>query len=315
MQQSTFLLTIVVPFLNRSNYLPHTLQSIAKTNQRPPLHLILVDNGSTDNSVEVCERFAAANRSSDFIITLTSEPTAGAYAARNKGLALCTTPYIYFFDSDDEFDADFFTYLTPELKKAADEQLDLLALTTRQRVEGKTVVRQFRETSDVTAQILISHLATQSMLFRTEFLRQIGGWTSVRVWDDWELGVRALLHRPRMRWYVDHPFHFIDVHPDSITGGNFSSRYERQLDVLRVVHQQLSASSDLQALYYRHCILAGQLLREKNPSAVKECTQQTDELFPKEKNLFGRFLKQYVAFGFRGAWKLAYLACNVMNEK
>ena len=310
MQENAFALTIVVPFLNRSNYLPLTLQSIAETKHRPPLHMILVDNGSTDNSVETCERFAAANQTSDFRITLASEPTAGAYAARNKGLSLCTTPYIYFFDSDDEFDAEFFTYLTPELKKAANEQLDLLALTTQQNVSGKTMVRQYRETSDVTAQILISHLATQSMVFRTEFLRHIGGWSAVRVWDDWELGVRALLHRPRMRWFTEHPFHLIYVHPDSITGANFSSRYEQQLHVLRIVHQQLFSPSDLQALYYRHCILAGQLLQEKNSSAAQACERQMDELFPKEKNFFGRFLKQYVSFGFRGAWKLAFLACK-----
>ena len=310
MQENAFALTIVIPFLNRSNYLPLTLQSIAETKHRPPLHMILVDNGSTDNSVETCERFAAANQTSDFRITLASEPTAGAYAARNKGLSLCTTPYIYFFDSDDEFDAEFFTYLTPELKKAANEQLDLLALTTQQNVSGKTMVRQYRETADVTAQILISHLATQSMVFRTEFLQHIGGWSAVRVWDDWELGVRALLHRPRMRWFTEHHFHLIYVHPDSITGANFSSRYEQQLHVLRIVHQQLSAPSDLQALYYRHCILAGQLLQEKNSSAAQACERQMDELFPKEKNFFGRFLKQYVSFGFRGAWKLAFLACK-----
>ena len=258
--------------------------------------------------MEICERFAELNRADDFKITITSESTPGAYAARNKGLALCTTPYIYFFDSDDEFDSDFFTYLNPELKKAENAQLDLLAITTRQNVGGKTMLRQYRETSDVKAQILISHLNTVSMIFRTDFLREIGGWAALRVWDDWELGLRALLHHPRMQWFTKRPFHQIHVHPDSITGADASSRFERQLHVLRHVHQELSAPADLQALYYRHCILAGQLLQEKNKSAAQQCEQQINQLFPQERNLFGRFIKQYVSRGFRGAWKLAYYA-------
>lgn len=303
--------TIVVPFHNRDSFLPLTLQSIADTNNRPPLHLILVDNQSTDKSVEICERFAELNREDDFKITITSESTPGAYAARNKGLALCTTPYIYFFDSDDEFDSDFFTYLNPELKKAENAQLDLLAITTLQNVGGKTMLRQYRETSDVKAQILISHLNTVSMIFRTDFLREIGGWAALRVWDDWELGLRALLHHPRMQWFTKRPFHQIHVHPDSITGADASSRFERQLHVLRHVHQELSAPADLQALYYRHCILAGQLLQEKNKSAAQQCEQQINQLFPQEKNLFGRFLKQYVSRGFRGAWKLAFYATKI----
>ncbi|MCH5176907.1 MAG: glycosyltransferase family 2 protein [Prevotellaceae bacterium] len=303
--------TIIIPYFNRAQLLERTLHSIARCTWRT-LHLILVDNNSTDHSRQVCEQFAETHRSPQFDIVLTEEPQKGAAAARNRGLALCQTPFVYFFDCDDEFDPDFLPTIMPLLTN----DIDLLAVTTRQVVKGRTEVRAFRPTDSPVAQVLVSHLATQSMVIRTDFLRHAGGWNaSLHIWNDWELGLRLLMARPRMRWFTSTPFHYIFKHDDSLTGPNWSAR----IDVIRVTMQtvlqnypQLSA-----ALRLRWEILTGQLLREHNREEAENNKKLTHTQFACESvwiRMLGNFLRFYTSIGGRGAWRIAYGLCPAPKQ-
>lgn len=68
------------------------------------LEIILVDDGSTDESPEICERYAAQDKR---VICIHQE-NAGAAAARNSGLKVATGKYIAFVDSDDWIDRDMY---------------------------------------------------------------------------------------------------------------------------------------------------------------------------------------------------------------
>lgn len=300
-------ITIVIPFFNRASYLERTLRFIAQCRWRP-LHLILVDNGSTDDSRQVCEKFAARYRSSLFDIVLAEEPRRGAAAARNRGLALCQTEFVYFFDSDDEFDASFLSTVVPLLT----DDLDLLAVTTRQVERGKTIVRAYRKTAAPKAQVLVSHLNTVAMVLRTDFLRQLGGWNeSLSTWDDWELGLRLLLAKPRMKWYTDTPFHYTYIHTESQTGSSMSSRIAPIRQAMQVAVEEGGRSLS-KALYWRMEILTGSLLHERNRDEAENNKKLTRLWFVGESvcsKLIGRFLRFYVSKGGRGAWRLAYLFC------
>jgi glycosyltransferase involved in cell wall biosynthesis len=304
--------TIVIPYRNRESYLRRTLSYIVHQQFRP-LRLILVDNGSTDGSRQVCEQFVREHHNSLVSFVLASEPKPGAAAARNRGLVLCQTPFVYFFDSDDEFDPQFL----PTIQALLTPDLDLLAVTTRQVVRGKDEVRAFRPTTSVVAQILVSHLATQSMVFRTDFLRSIGGWNeSLTTWDDWELGIRALAHRPRLRWWTDRAFHRIYVHADSLTGENFSSTIGAIRKALLAARTALPSNCTT-ALLFRMEILTGELLRERNRAEATENKKLIREWFSGESvwnRWMGRLLRFYTSKGGRGAWRLAYLLCPAPKQ-
>lgn len=68
------------------------------------LEIILVDDGSTDESPEICERYAAQDKR---VICIHQE-NVGAAAARNSGLKVATGKYIAFVDSDDWIDRDMY---------------------------------------------------------------------------------------------------------------------------------------------------------------------------------------------------------------
>lgn len=289
--------TLVVPFRNRAALLPRLLTSLQALT-RWPEQVVMVDNGSTDASALLCERFIAQH--ADRPICLAAEPTPGACAARNRGLSLCQTPFVYFFDSDDELSPTFFADLAPHL--TAD--IDLLAVPTRVESRGRLRMRVYHPTADPADQVLLSHLNTQAMVLRADFLRRAGGWNvACPLWNDWELGLRLLCARPRMRWLTETPYHVIHRHADSLTGPGLAPRIGGILQTLRQSLAVCGADERLRrALWLRHSILSGQCTKEGDPEAARQCDAQTNLLFGRSPH---PFLRRYAACGGRGAWLLA----------
>lgn len=89
-------ISIVVPVYNVAQYLEDCLTSIAcQTYQN--YEVLLVDDGSTDNSPNICDVFAKQ----DDRFRVVHQPNQGAAIAKNTGLAMATGDYIAFLDSDD----------------------------------------------------------------------------------------------------------------------------------------------------------------------------------------------------------------------
>ena len=89
-------LSIVVPIYNVAPYLDECLSSIA-SQYRDNLEVILVDDGSTDDSAAIAARFAEG----DSRFKLVRKANAGLGAARNTGTEHATGEYLMFVDSDD----------------------------------------------------------------------------------------------------------------------------------------------------------------------------------------------------------------------
>ena len=89
-------ITIIIPVYNRAEVVKATLDSVAMQLYRP-IDVILVDNNSSDNTLEVLNEWKQAVESDDFRVKVLSESNPGATAARNRGLKEVTTPYTMFF--------------------------------------------------------------------------------------------------------------------------------------------------------------------------------------------------------------------------
>ena len=288
-------ITIIIPVRNRMDYLSTLFRSLSALTYEQ-LEVILVDNGSTDGSLGACRAYA---EDAPMVVSVVSEPVPGANHARNRGLELCHTDWVYFFDSDDELSPSFLEEVMPRVGNH-----DMVAFPTRQCLGEQCAPRRFVPSDRPASQILSSTLNTQGMLFRTAFLRRIGGWRNdLEVWQDWELGIRALLGRPRILWLDERPFHLLHVHEESITGPSMSARLEARCHTLEVVAGEIADKADLRALYLRYCILEGMLRREGHP---KELHRPSPSFWVK---CLGKALRSYVGWGGRGAWRIALLFC------
>lgn len=96
--------SIVVPLYNKFYMIQNCLESI--TNQtRPPEEIIIVNDGSTDGSLEVAHQFKCQH--SELEIIIIDQDNAGVSAARNKGVSVSSYELICFLDADDEWQPNF----------------------------------------------------------------------------------------------------------------------------------------------------------------------------------------------------------------
>lgn len=111
MQESP-LITVIVPVYNILEYLPRCVHSItAQTYQN--LEILLVDDGSTDGTGELCDRLGAE----DERIRVFHKENGGSSSARNLGLLYAAGVYIGFVDSDDYIEPDMYEQLLSAMKE------------------------------------------------------------------------------------------------------------------------------------------------------------------------------------------------------
>ena len=104
--------SIVIPVYNAEQYVKTAADSILKQTYEN-IELILVDDGSTDNSGKLLDELAAK----DTRVTAVHTANKGAAAARNKGVRVSTGEWIGFVDSDDTVTADYVEYLMNMAKR------------------------------------------------------------------------------------------------------------------------------------------------------------------------------------------------------
>lgn len=98
--------SIIVPVYNVEKYFDECMKSLC-TQTYPKLEILLIDDGSTDNSGNLCDEWARK----DNRIMVVHQKNAGVGAARNTGLRKATGKAIVFADPDDRYESDTIAYL------------------------------------------------------------------------------------------------------------------------------------------------------------------------------------------------------------
>ena len=99
-------ISVIIPVYNAASFVGRCIKSVLSQTYCD-WQMILVDDGSKDNSLEICQKYAA----SDSRLQIIHQENAGAGAARNAGLAKAVGKYIVFIDSDDYVDKEYFSLL------------------------------------------------------------------------------------------------------------------------------------------------------------------------------------------------------------
>ena len=104
------LISIVVPIYNSEKYLTKCIQSICNQTYQE-LQIILVNDGSIDNSINICNKFSEVDNR---IVVINTE-NKGAVSARKKGMSYATGKYATIIDSDDWLESDMIEKLHSEI--------------------------------------------------------------------------------------------------------------------------------------------------------------------------------------------------------
>ena len=105
------LISVIMPVYNVEKYLAESIESVL-AQDHDQLELILIDDGSTDHSGEICDRYADR----DSRVRVIHQKNGGAAAAKNAGLRVASGTYLSFVDSDDFLQPNVFGYMLQVLK-------------------------------------------------------------------------------------------------------------------------------------------------------------------------------------------------------
>lgn len=319
MDNADQLITIVIPVRNRAGIITRTLDSIVRQDCRD-FRLVVVDNASTDDTKDVVNNWIAGHRSCGISIELLDEPHPGASAARNRGLAATDTPYVMFFDSDDEMRSNHLSRITAELRRRPDTELlrwDVGILDP----DGWLHVKSPHFHDEIQLNILHGSLSTIRYVVRTDLLRAAGAWNEdLSTWDDMELGNRLLISGVAVSKLNGEPSVVIHITPDSITGSSYSERIESMTRALDAIERTLRESPEADADYLntidsRRAITAAILTREGNIKAAKSLMATALNGHRRSERTKLRLIKTFSRVFGRGGSMLALFLFGKKAEK
>lgn len=210
-----FKYSIIIPIYNAEKNISTCLLRLARQNF-VDFELILVNDGSTDDSQTMIDEFIEMHSQMNIISIY--KKNAGAGAARNTGLERASGEYIVFIDSDDYVDEDF---LFETNKVIQDKNADLIFIDIiREDENGKTI--RYERMSD------FSHLCKDTMLrwqltgkmpwggvrkiLRRTLIKDhnLRYATSIRVGEESIYSFRALYHAERIAFQTKALYHYVD---------------------------------------------------------------------------------------------------------
>ena len=190
--------TVVMALFNGGRLTRFAIDSVF-SQTRPPRELIVVDDGSTDDSVIMIERYVTTHPS-PVPVRVISQANSGQGAARNAGVAAATSEFIAFIDQDDTWPHDHIEILSEHLEGNARLgwvysdfcQIDRAGAIVRHNVLAET---KYAQPADSVLSFLSQDLfmLPSASLIRSRAFTSVGGFdTRFRGYEDDDLFIRML---------------------------------------------------------------------------------------------------------------------------
>ena len=279
------LVTVVIPVYNSKATVAKAVRSICAQTYKY-LEIIIVNDGSTDESLEICEKLA----SEDSRIIIHSQENGGLSAARNKGISLATGEWITFVDSDDLADPDMVRVLLNSAVKAdADLSLCNLKRVDTQEFDGAGVDTDKEGKVFSTQEMINGSLLNNIPLYAWGKLYRLGLFNDVefpagRFFED-EITSLRLFSKSKRTVFTDAALYYYVQNTSGITKCPKEKHAEdiilNQADIERLLKDK---DIDKKALYAHLCsnfTLAYNIIwkNSKDSNRLKEIRNKTNEYY------------------------------------
>lgn len=170
MESKVPLVSIVVPVYNVEKFLEKLIYSLI-TQTYENFEVILVDDGSPDNSGSICDKFSVQDKR----IKVIHKKNAGVSEARNTGIDAATGDFIVFVDGDDWLEPDAVAYYVSLITETqSDMAISDKNFTTRDRIQTENDCFEIWTSEKATAEFLYPRISIGcwNKIFRMDFLHR-----------------------------------------------------------------------------------------------------------------------------------------------
>ena len=222
------LLSVIVPVYNVEAYLKRCIESVIGQTYKN-LEIILVDDGSSDESGNICESYAM----SDQRIKVIHQENKGLSGARNTGVKNATGEYVAFFDSDDWLDLTAYEKM---IKLVKENKLDIVVCTisktngiNTEKIGAPNLkdnyVIQEKDVFECYFKSMI-YVVVWNKIYRREIIKGIISPEPYQNEDNYVSG--RYLYRARRMMVIDEPLYYYWDNPKGIMA---TGRMKRPLDL------------------------------------------------------------------------------------
>jgi len=184
--------SVIIPCFNSSSTIQRAIASILDQ-EGVQTEIILVDDGSTDNTVEKAKGVAG-----DRVTVRQLAGPSGTGVARNKGLEISTATWVQFLDADDSLERD---KLKKQLSVSADADIVISGwnLFSNNRLLEKQYPHKLADAKDKLEVLLKENkIHSGSPLIRRSLVEKIGGFNEELYHEDWEFWINLFSSKPRV---------------------------------------------------------------------------------------------------------------------
>ena len=237
-EEKTIMISVIVPIYNVEEYLEECLESI-RNQTYTNIEVILVNDGSTDGSKEICERFCQQ----DNRFKLVTQENQGLSAARNRGVKESIGEYIMFVDSDDVVKYNIvevlFFYMNSDvdivecqITRCKDELVDNKSTSIMFKGESTEAILKSIEFKEV-------KFCAFTKLYRRELVEKVP-FLEGYIYEDVYTGMNYLKYIRKMV-VVDLKGYYYRVRPNSIMTKSFN---EKNLDIFPIGKKLIESFDD-----------------------------------------------------------------------
>lgn len=237
-KEKTIMVSVIVPIYNVEEYLEECLESI-RNQTYTNIEVILVNDGSTDGSREICESYCEK----DIRFRLINQENQGQSVARNRGFKESIGQYIMFVDSDDVVNTDVLEVLLPYMKT----DVDIVECEMTREKEAfflnkiPTIVFEGNSKEAILNCIAIKEVkfCAFTKLYRREIVEKIP-FLEGYIYEDVFTGINYLNHIRKII-VVDYIGYYYRVRPNSTMTKSFN---EKNLDIFPIGKKLIESFDD-----------------------------------------------------------------------
>ena len=298
--------SVIVPVYNLEKYIVRCVDSILTSTGKVDMEVILVDDGSTDNSASLCDRLAQQYPQ----VRVIHKPNGGAADSRNTGICAARGDYLMFVDGDDfltegaiavvteklEPDIDIFTFGYYEYY--GENDIKPMLHFDANRLDGKNA---FAEISPLPMPWL--YAIDRKFVVENEILMHKG-----LLDEDEEWTARLFALEPRVKTLEGHYYYYRRNRENSLT---FNRKYKNavaDIEIIRLLLQEMQKS--------KYTANGRCVLENKCRQMLDKIAQDIDNASPEERRKLRKLQKPYRALMRKGdrRYQFYYIADPLLGR-
>ena len=288
--------SVVVPVYNLEKYIVQCVESILTSAQKVEMEVILVNDGSTDNSPTLCDELAGKHPQ----VRVIHKPNGGAADTRNAGICAARGKYLMFVDGDDflaegavaaimekiEPDVDIFTFGYYEYY--GKEDIEPMLHFDAARLNGRNA---FGEVSPLPMPWLYvidrNYVIDNEILMRKGLLDEDEEWTA-----------RLFALEPRVKTLEGHYYYYRRNRENSLTYGRKYKNALADIEIIRLLLEERKKS--------KYTANGQKVLENKCRQMLDKIAQDMENASPEERKNLAKLQKPYRALMLKGDRRYQY---------